>query len=79
MTEKSSIIIYQTSDGQPKIEVHFEGDTVWLTQEQIAELYGKGRSTIAEYLQNIFFEGELEKEVVCRNSRRTTALGWHTH
>lgn len=75
MTNISSIIIYQTSDGQPKIEVHFEGDTVWLTQDQIAELYAKGRSTITEHLHNIFLESELEEKVVCRNSRRTTAHG----
>lgn len=73
--DKSSIIIYQTSDGQPKIEVHFEGNIVWLTQEQIAKLYGKGISTIAEHLQNIFLEGELEEKVLCRNFQRTTPHG----
>jgi hypothetical protein len=75
MTNISSVIIYQASNGQPKIEVHFEGDTVWLTQDQMAELYAKGRSTITEHLHNIFLEGELEEKVVCRNSRRTTAHG----
>ncbi len=58
---KSSIIIYQTSDGQPQIEVHFEGNTVWLTLEQIAKLYDKGKSTINEHILNIYAEGELNE------------------
>jgi hypothetical protein len=69
------IIIYKGADGAPGIEVRVEGETVWLNQDQIAELFGKGRSTIAEHILNIFKEGELDEKVVCREFRRTTEHG----
>ena len=50
-------------------------ETVWLSQEQMALLFGKGRSTITEHIRNIFAEGELQKEVVCRKFRHTTQHG----
>ena len=62
---KGEIIIYQSEDGKIKLDVRLEEKTVWLTQEQIAQLYGKGRSTITEHISNIFKEGELEREKVC--------------
>ena len=55
----SDIIIYQTEDGKTKIEVEFENETIWLTQDQMAELFGKSKSTINEHIQNIYAEGEL--------------------
>lgn len=59
--------MYQTEDGTTKIKVVFEEDTVWLTQEQIAELFQKSKSTINEHLQNIFADGELvENEVMTK-------------
>ena len=72
---ESQIEIYQGSDGQTQIEVKFEEDTVWLSQGQIAELFGKGRTTITEHIGNVFKEGELEEEVVCREFRHTTHHG----
>ena len=69
------IIIYQSEDGKIRLDVRLEDKTVWLTQEQIAQLYGKGRSTITEHISNIFKEGELEKEKVCRKFRHTTQHG----
>src|SRR5690554_7649494 len=72
---ESQIDIYQGSDGQTQIEVKFEEDTVWLSQGQIAELFGKGRTTITEHIGNVFKEGELEEEVVCREFRHTTHHG----
>ncbi|KKP36729.1 MAG: DNA-binding protein [Candidatus Peregrinibacteria bacterium GW2011_GWF2_33_10] len=77
MTSESQnqIIIYEGEEGQLKIEVNFENETVWLTQEQMAELFGKGRSTITEHIQNIFKEGELDEKLVCRDSRLTTEHG----
>ena len=69
------IIIYEGVDGAPSIEVRVEGDTVWLSQAQMAELFGKGRSTITEHIQNIFKEGELDEKVVCRDFRLTTERG----
>lgn len=55
----SSLLIYQTVDGQTKIDVRLEDETVWLTQEQISQLFGKAKSTINEHIKNIFKEGEL--------------------
>lgn len=68
---QSQIVIYQTDDGQVKINVHFKDETVWLTQDQIAILFDKRRSTITEHILNIFKEGELKEISVCREFRRT--------
>lgn len=62
----SEIIIYQTEDGQTKIQTRLEEETVWLTIEQMAELFQKGKSTINEHILNIFREGELEQETSMR-------------
>ncbi|MEI8328015.1 MAG: virulence RhuM family protein [Candidatus Taylorbacteria bacterium] len=71
----SQIVIYKDKNGNIKIDVRFDGDTVWLTQDTIATLYDKGRSTVTEHIQNVFQEGELEEKVVCREFRRTTVHG----
>lgn len=63
---KSSLIIYQTEDGQTKIQTRLEDETVWLTIEQMAELFQKAKSTINEHILNIYKEGELEKEISMR-------------
>ena len=57
------------------VEVMYAEETIWCTQDAIASLFDKGRSTIAEHLSNIFKEGELDKNSVCRNFRRTAADG----
>ncbi|WP_208985071.1 RhuM family protein [Maledivibacter halophilus] len=72
---KSEIILYQTEDGQTKIEVTMEEDTVWLSQAQMCELFQKGKSTISEHISNIFKEGELKKDSVVRNFRTTAVDG----
>jgi hypothetical protein len=60
----SEIIIYEAGSGQPRIEVRVEHETVWLTQDRIAELFGVKRPAITKHLKNIFESGELvEKEV----------------
>lgn len=69
------IVIYKSDDGSIKVDVLFEGETVWLTQSQICELFGKSRSTISEHIKNIFKEGELQEEVVVRKIRNTTQHG----
>lgn len=58
----SEILLYQTEDGQTKIDVRLEEETVWLTIEQMSELFQKSRSTINEHIISIYNEGELEKE-----------------
>lgn len=68
------MIIYQSDEGV-KLDVRLENKTVWLSIEQIAQLFYKGRSTISEHISNIFKEGELDEKVVCRNFRQTTQHG----
>jgi hypothetical protein len=58
------ILIYQNQDGNIKIDVRLEEDTVWLTQDQMAQLFGKAKSTINEHIKNVFEEGELQ-EIAC--------------
>jgi len=60
------IVIFKTSDDKVSIDVRFEGETVWLTIDDMASLFEKSRSTINEHILNIFEEGELEKENVVR-------------
>lgn len=72
MITENQIEMYQADDGSTQITVQFEKDTVWLTQAQMAELFGKGRTTITEHINNVFSEGELVEEVVCRDFRQTT-------
>ena len=69
------IIIYQNTEGNIKIDVRLNEQTVWLSQAQIAELFDKGRSTVTEHIKNIFEEGELDENMVCRNFRHTTQHG----
>ena len=71
----NDILLYTTSEGNVKIEVLFENETFWLSQTKIAELFGKGRSTIAEHLQNIYDTKELDENSVCRKFRQTAADG----
>ncbi|MBU2651085.1 MAG: virulence RhuM family protein [Bacteroidetes bacterium] len=72
---QSAFILFKTEDDKISVDVRFEDETVWLSQEQMATLFGKGRSTITEHIQNIFKEGELSEELVCRNFRLTTQHG----
>lgn len=72
---KSDFIIYQTEDGQTRLQVKMENETVWLTQDQMAELFDKGRTTITEHIQNVFKENELDEKSVCREFRRTGSDG----
>ena len=71
----SEILIYQNQNGHIKIDVRLEDETVWLTQDQMATLFGKGRSTITEHISNVFSEGELMEDMVCRKFRHTTQHG----
>ncbi len=64
MANNSQLLIYQTPDGTIKIDVHLKEETVWLTQDQMAQLFGKAKSTINEHIKNIFSDGELEEHSV---------------
>ena len=62
--DTGEILIYQNQDGNIKIDVRLEEETVWLTQDQMAQLFGKAKSTINEHIKNVFEEGELQ-EIAC--------------
>jgi hypothetical protein len=66
MGNKSNLIMYRTEDGVTKIDVTFEEDTVWITQEQMAELFQKSKSTINEHIKNIYTDGELNQELTMK-------------
>ena len=72
---QNAFILFTTEDEKISVDVRFEEETVWLTQEQMAVLFGKGRSTITEHIRNVFKEGELNEDVVCRDFRLTTQHG----
>lgn len=71
----SDIIIYKNPDGSIKIDVRLEEENVWLTQDQMATLFSKAKSTISEHIKNVFAEGELDEKVVIRKFRITTQHG----
>lgn len=76
MQQTSPIIIYQTEDGQMQIDVRMENETVWLSQQQMAELFLKDRTVIGRHIRNIFVEGELDENVVCAKFAHTTPHGF---
>jgi len=73
--QNSNILIYQTEDGQTKIQTRLEDETVWLTQAQLCELFQKSKATISEHIKNIFLEGELAEDSVVRKFRTTAEDG----
>ena len=73
--QNSNILLYQTEDGITKIGTRLEDETVWLTQAQLGELFQKSRVTVTEHIGNIFKEGELEENSVCRKFRLTASDG----
>lgn len=75
MENRGEIVIYQNEQGDITFEVNIQEDTVWLTQEQMSLLFGKGRSTITEHILNIYKEGELDKNSTCRNFRQVRKEG----
>ena len=75
MNQENKIIIYQTSDGTPKIDVRMENETVWLTQVQLVVLYQSSKANVSEHIKHIFEEGELLKDSVVRKFRTTAADG----
>ncbi|WP_348788445.1 RhuM family protein [Leifsonia sp. NPDC080035] len=77
MTDEPSgeVILYQRDDGSPAIEVRLDADTVWLSQQQIADLFQTSRTNVVEHIQHIYEEGELDEEPTCRKSRQVRTEG----
>ena len=72
---QGEIVIYQTDNGATKIDVRFVDETVWLTQQQMAELFKSSRSNIVEHIQHIYEEGELDENSTCRKFRQVQTEG----
>ena len=63
----TEIVIYQSEDGHTKVDVRFEDETVWLTQQQLVDLFQTSKSNVSEHIKHIFEEGELEEKQVVRS------------
>lgn len=72
---KGEIILYQTENSVTKIEVRLEDSTVWLTQQQLADLYQTSRTNVVEHIKHIFEEEELVEHSTCRNFRQVQTEG----
>ena len=75
MEDKGEIVIYQTQDGTTQLDVRLDGETVWITLDQMAQLFERDRTAIGRHISNIFAEGELDKTMVCANFAHTTQHG----
>ena len=60
--DKGQILLYQTPNGESRIEVRLQGETVWLNLDQMAELFQRNKSTISRHIKNVFEEGELQQD-----------------
>ena len=75
MDLNDKIVIYRTADGQTTVDVRMDGNTVWLSQAQMAELFQKDRTVIGRHINNIYKEHELERETTCANFAHTKDYG----
>ena len=75
MNENSNIIIYQSENGKTHVEVKLEENTVWLTQQQMCDLYQTSKSNVSEHIKHIFEDGELNENSVVRKFRTTASDG----
>lgn len=71
----SQFLIYQNQEGDVKIDVRFQDETIWLSQAEMSVLFSKDKRTISEHISNIFKEGELDENSVIRNFRTTATDG----
>ena len=77
MTDRnnSEILIYQSENGVTKIDVTFKDETVWLSQQQMAELFQTSRTNVVEHIKHIYEEGELDEKSTCRKFRQVRKEG----
>ena len=73
--QNSNVLMYTTEDGVTKVEVTFDNETVWLSLDQMAELFQRDKSTISRHIKNIFTEGELDRNSVVANFATTASDG----
>lgn len=72
---KGEVLIYQSEDGLTSVEVTVQDETVWLSQQQMAELFQTSRTNVVEHIKHIFAEGELDEVSTCRNFRQVRQEG----
>ena len=72
---RGGIVLYQSPDGQTRLDVKLENETVWLTQDQLVTLFQRDKSVISRHIKNIFAEGELDENVVVAKNATTTLHG----
>ena len=75
MTQNNNIVIYQSEDGKVHLDVVYNEETMWLTQQQLCDLYQTSKSNVSEHIKHIFEDGELEEDSVVRKFRTTTQYG----
>lgn len=75
MNEKNQLVLFKSKDGQVSLPVTLERETVWLSQRQMADLFGKDRTVIGRHIRNAIEEGEVDEKVVCANFAHTTRHG----
>ena len=75
MDNHGEMLIYQTEDGLTKIDVNMQSETVWLSLDQMADLFQRDKSTLSRHIKNIFDEGELDRNSVVANFATTAADG----
>ena len=73
MTDPKQFLIYQSEDGTTRIDVMLEAETLWLSQKQLTELFGKAKGTISEHIKHIFEDGELTPAATVRFSEQFDA------
>ena len=71
----SQFLIYQSENGRTKLDVRLEKNTLWLSQKQLTELFGKAKGTISEHIKHIYEDGEFDENSVVRQFRTTSADG----
>lgn len=74
-SQEPQVLLYQTDDGTTRVEVRMEGETVWLNQNQLAELFLTTKQNVGQHIRNVFAEGELAPESVVKDFFTTTADG----
>jgi hypothetical protein len=77
-TPSGEVIVYDGDDGAPSLEVRLTDETVWLSQQQLAELFQTSRTNVVEHIRNIFDEGELDEAATCRDFRQVRTEGTRT-
>ena len=75
MDEQGNIIIYQSEDGIIRLDVRLEDNTVWLTQHQMADLFGSSRTNVVEHIKHVYEDEELNEKATCRKFRQVRQEG----